>query len=351
MSNEMSFVIQKLQSYQGRKIKIMEVCGTHTSSIFKNGIRDLISPQIELISGPGCPVCVTKASYIDELIQYAHAPNTVVLTFGDMMKVKGTRENLTQTVASGGKVEILYSPLMAIERAVTNPETEFIFAAVGFETTLPIYGLLLEEITKRELQNLKLLTATKKMMPALEYICQTATNIDGFLCPGHVSVITGSDCFEKLCKTYQKPFVVAGFEGEHILVAIYEILQQIEQDQPQVTNCYTNAVSAKGNEKAQKMMERFFETKDGYWRGIGWISNSEFVIRKEYQRYCANLNQEIIEEKMPDGCQCANVILGQIQPSQCPLFGSLCTPEDAVGPCMVSAEGVCGIWYKNRRTR
>ncbi len=351
MSNEMSFVIQKLQSYQGRKIKIMEVCGTHTSSIFKNGIRDLISPQIELISGPGCPVCVTKASYIDELIQYAHAPNTVVLTFGDMMKVKGTRENLTQTVASGGKVEILYSPLMAIERAVTNPETEFIFAAVGFETTLPIYGLLLEEITKRELQNLKLLTATKKMMPALEYICQTATNIDGFLCPGHVSVITGSDCFEKLCKTYQKPFVVAGFEGEHILVAIYEILQQIEQDQPQVTNCYTNAVSAKGNEKAQKMMERFFETKDGYWRGIGWISNSEFVIRKEYQRYCANLNQEIIEEKMPDGCQCANVILGQIQPSQCPLFGSLCTPEDAVGPCMVSAEGVCGIWYKNRRNR
>ena len=347
----MSFVIQKLQSYQGRKIKIMEVCGTHTSSIFKNGIRDLISPQIELISGPGCPVCVTKASYIDELIQYAHAPNTVVLTFGDMMKVKGTRENLTQTVASGGKVEILYSPLMAIERAVTNPETEFIFAAVGFETTLPIYGLLLEEITKRELQNLKLLTATKKMMPALEYICQTATNIDGFLCPGHVSVITGSDCFEKLCKTYQKPFVVAGFEGEHILVAIYEILQQIEQDQPQVTNCYTNAVSAKGNEKAQKMMERFFETKDGYWRGIGWISNSEFVIRKEYQRYCANLDQEIIEEKMPDGCQCANVILGQIQPSQCPLFGSLCTPEDAVGPCMVSAEGVCGIWYKNRRNR
>ena len=306
MSNEMSFVIQKLQSYQGRKIKIMEVCGTHTSSIFKNGIRDLISPQIELISGPGCPVCVTKASYIDELIQYAHAPNTVVLTFGDMMKVKGTRENLTQTVASGGKVEILYSPLMVIERAVTNPETEFIFAAVGFETTLPIYGLLLEEITKRELQNLKLLTATKKMMPALEYICQTATNIDGFLCPGHVSVITGSDCFEKLCKTNQKPFVVAGFEGEHILVAIYEILQQIEQDQPQVTNCYTNAVSAKGNEKAQKMMERFFETKDGYWRGIGWISNSEFVIRKEYQRYCANLDQEIIEEKMPDGCQCAN---------------------------------------------
>ena len=349
MSNEMSFVIQKLQSYQGRKIKIMEVCGTHTSSIFKNGIRDLISPQIELISGPGCPVCVTKASYIDELIQYAHAPNTVVLTFGDMMKVKGTRENLTQTVASGGKVEILYSLLMAIDRAVTNQETEFIFAAVGFETTLPIYGLLLEEITKRELQNLKLLTATKKMMPALEYICQTATNIDGFLCPGHVSVITGSDCFEKLCKTYQKPFVVAGFEGEHILVAIYEILQQIEQDQPQVTNCYTNAVSAKGNEKAQKMMERFFETKDGYWRGIGWISNSEFVIRKEYQRYCANLDQEIIEEKMPDGCQCANVILGQIQPSQCPLFGSLCTPEDAVGPCMVSAEGVCGIWYKNRQ--
>ena len=351
MSNEMSLVIQKLQIYKGRKIKMMEVCGTHTSSIFKNGIRDLISPQIELISGPGCPVCVTKASYIDELIQYAHAPNTVVLSFGDMMKVKGTRENLTQTVASGGKVEILYSPLMAIERAVMNPETEFVFAAVGFETTLPIYGLLLEEIIKKELRNLKLLTATKRMMPALEYICQTATNIDGFLCPGHVSVITGSDCFEKLCETYKKPFVVAGFEGEHILVAIYEILKQIEQNQPQVTNCYTNAVSAKGNEKAQKMMERFFETKDGYWRGIGWISNSEFVIRKEYQRYCANLDQEIIEEKMPDGCQCANVILGQIQPSQCPLFGSLCTPEDAVGPCMVSAEGVCGIWYKNRRNR
>ena len=349
MKNDLNQVIQKLQNYQGRSIKIMEVCGTHTSSIFKNGIRDLISPQIELISGPGCPVCVTKASYIDDLIQYSFCENTTILTFGDMMKVKGTKESLTQAVARGARVEILYSPLMAIKQAQSNPKMNYIFAAVGFETTLPIYGVLLEEAEKKDIKNLKLLTATKKMMPALEYICQTAENIDGFLCPGHVSVITGCDSFEELSETFHKPFVVAGFEGEHILVAIYEILRQIEENCPSMKNCYTNAVNAKGNEKAQFYIDRFFEAQDGYWRGIGWIPGSEYVMKDAYKDYCANSIQEHNEEKMPDGCRCANVILGQIYPNECPLFGKVCTPEDAVGPCMVSTEGVCGIWYQNRR--
>lgn len=349
MSLKLEDIVGKLKKYQGPHLKIMEVCGTHTSSIFKNGIRDLISPEIELISGPGCPVCVTKASYIDELIRYSYCQNTKILTFGDMMKVKGTKENLTQATARGGEVEMIYSPLMAIDRAIKQPDTLFIFAAVGFETTLPIYGVLLEEIKERNIRNLKLLTATKKMLPALEYICSTAGNIDGFLCPGHVSVITGSDSFRELSETFRKPFVVAGFEGEHILVAIYEILQQIESGKPRVKNCYTNAVRPKGNEKAQGYINRFFETKDGFWRGIGWIPNSEYKIKEEYQQYCLNTEKETVEKDMPAGCQCSKVILGQIQPSECPLFGGLCTPEDAVGPCMVSAEGVCGIWYKNRR--
>ena len=214
MNEVLRQVLFKLKSYNGKKIKIMEVCGTHTSSIFKNGIRGLISDKIELISGPGCPVCVTASSYVDELISYAYKENTCVLTFGDMMKVKGKSESLTEAIARGGKVQMIYSPLSTIELARNNPQIQYIFAGVGFETTIPIYALMIEEMQKYQIQNLKIMTSMKKIVPALELICKEEMQIDAFLCPGHVSVITGSDCFIELAKKYKKPFVVAGFEGE-----------------------------------------------------------------------------------------------------------------------------------------
>ena len=340
-------VKDKLLNYNGRTVKIMEVCGTHTSSIFKNGIRSLLSPKIQLISGPGCPVCVTSSAYLDKLVEYSLKENHCVLTFGDMMKVKGSKFSLTSAKASGGRVRILYSPLVAIQIAMEDKATEFIFAAVGFETTTPIYALMLEEIIQKEITNLKLLTSIKTIIPALSFICQNEEKIDAFLCPGHVSVITGSAVYHQLADQYHKPFVVAGFEGEHILAAVYEIVQQLINKKPTVKNMYPSAVTEEGNLKAVALTNHYFEVTDDYWRGIGKIAGSALKLKKEFQNYDAGSNFEEVEEKLPPGCRCTDVILGRINPVECPLFQKVCTPFQAIGPCMVSSEGACGIWFKN----
>lgn len=340
-------VINELKEYNGEKLKIMEVCGTHTSSIFKNGIRSLISPQIQLISGPGCPVCVTSSSYIDKLVEYSLKEKHCVLTFGDMMKVKGSKFSLTEAKAIGGNVKILYSPLSAVKIALENSDTQFIFAAVGFETTTPIYALLIEEIIKNNLNNIKLLTSIKTIIPALSFICENEKQIDAFLCPGHVSVITGSTVYKALADKYHKPFVIGGFEGEHILAAIYEIVHQLLNNQYSMRNMYVNAVSEEGNQKAIDMLNKYFESTDDYWRGIGIIRNSALKLRKEYLAYDGGSDFESYVDNTPIGCKCKDVILGRINPVDCPLFKKTCTPLNAFGPCMVSTEGTCGIWYKN----
>lgn len=358
-------VKDELKNYDGRSIKIMEVCGTHTASIFKNGIRSLLSPKIKLISGPGCPVCVTATDYIDILVDYSLKENHQVLSFGDMMKVRGSRLSLTGAKAAGGNVRILYSPLAAIKLAMEDRNTQFIFAAIGFETTTPIYALMLEEILRNGIHNLKLLISVKTTIPALTYICENEKDIDGFLCPGHVSVITGSDVYRELAQKYQKPFVVAGFEGEHILAAVDEILHQINHGQHSAKNMYVSAVSEEGNTKAAELVNKYFEPTDGEWRGIGVIPNSALKLKKEYRQfdagYCENTDTEAesnsnsvpaADAKAPElttnGCRCRDVILGRINPPECPLFQTVCSPFHAVGPCMVSTEGACGIWFKNR---
>lgn len=342
-------VKDELKNYSGRKIKIMEVCGTHTSSIFKNGIRSLLSPQIQLISGPGCPVCVTASAYIDKLVDYCQRDNNCVLTFGDMMKVKGNRYSLTEAKAVGGSVRILYSPLSAVKMAMEEPGTNFIFAAVGFETTTPIYALMLEEIIRNNIKNLKLMTSLKTILPALSFLCEMEENIDAFLCPGHVSVITGCSNYKDLAEKYHKPFVVAGFEGEHILAAVDEILRQIRKNQFTMKNLYTSSVTEDGNQKALAITDKYFEAADDYWRGIGIIENSGMKLRKEYEEYDAGSRITDYTENMPKGCSCQDVILGRITPAECPLFKTVCSPLNAIGPCMVSTEGACGIWYKNRQ--
>jgi len=341
-------VKEKLKNYDGETIKIMEVCGTHTSSIFKNGIRSLLSPKIQLISGPGCPVCVTSSSYIDKLVEYSLKDKHCVLTFGDMMKVKGTELSLTEAKAMGGKVQILYSPLAAIKAAREDKETQFVFAAVGFETTTPIYALMIEELIKNDIKNLKLLTSLKTIIPALTFICENEEKIDAFLCPGHVSVITGSAVYQELAEKYHKPFVVAGFEGEHILAAVYEIVNQVVHHRYVMKNMYTSTVCEEGNQKAIAIMNQFFQSTNDYWRGIGLIENSALRLKEEYKDYDAGSKFEDFNENMPKGCKCRDVILGRINPAECPLFNTICTPLNAIGPCMVSTEGACGIWYKNR---
>ncbi len=340
-------VRSKLKSYKGRNIKIMEVCGTHTASIFKAGIRSMLPAEIKLISGPGCPVCVTPSAFIDKLVEYSMKENYQVLTFGDMMKVRGNEYSLTQAKALGGQVRYLYSPLQSLALAKENPKINYIFAAVGFETTTPLYAILLEEMEKAGIRNLKLLTSVKTMIPALDFLCEKE-EIDGFLCPGHVSVIIGSKVYEPLAKKYQKPFVVTGFEGEHILASIYEILTQIEAKDYRMKNLYTGSVKEEGNQKAYGAIMKYFEPCDAYWRGIGTIAGSGLRLKKEFLKYDAGSDEAFAEESLPKGCRCTEVILGRINPAECPAFGKRCTPMDALGPCMVSSEGACGIWYKNR---
>jgi hydrogenase expression/formation protein HypD len=358
-------IIKELKSYDGPEIKIMEVCGTHTASIFKSGVRSLISPKIKLISGPGCPVCVTPAAYIDRCIEYAMKENHVLVTFGDMMKVPGIVGSLSQVKGDGARVELMYSPMEVVERAKLNPGTTYVIAGVGFETTVPAYALTIDEAARQNVKNIRVLTALKTVMPALKLICENEDAIDGFLCPGHVSVIIGSSAYEQLAEEYDKPFAVAGFEPEHILAGIYDIIRQLEwkrnrndQDAGQVDdaehahatvhNLYKNAVKTEGNKKAQEIIRSYFEPGSAMWRGLGMIPDSGLYLRPEYAEYdggSKGLDQDI---ELPESCRCGDVIVGRINPNECPMFGTACNPMNPYGPCMVSSEGACGIWYRNR---
>lgn len=345
---EIREIIDYLKAYDDPQIKLMEVCGTHTAAIFKNGIRSLISPKIKLISGPGCPVCVTPTAYIDKCAEYAMADNTELLTYGDMMKVPGTHGSLSDLKGDGAKVTLMYSPFEAVEKAEAHPDITYAVAAVGFETTAPSYALMIDEASKRGLTNIRLVTALKTVMPALKWICDNQPDIDGFICPGHVSVITGCEQYRYIADNYHKPMVVCGFEAEHILAVIYELVRQIERGEAKVVNLYKNAVKWEGNVKAQDILSKCFESGEAMWRGLGAIPDSGLYLTGEYAKYDGGSKGLVKDMKLPEGCSCGSVIIGKINPDECPMFGKACTPMDPYGPCMVSAEGACGIWYRNR---
>lgn len=335
-----------LIEYSGPEIRLMEVCGTHTGSIVKNGIRSLLSPNIKLVSGPGCPVCVTPAKYIDSAVEFAIRENITVLSFGDLLRVPGTKLSLAEAKALGGSVDIIYSPAEAIRKALENPSQNYVLAAVGFETTAPAYALLIDKLLENSITNVKFLTSLKTIVPALDWLCNNEPDIDGFIAPGHVASITGTKVYEYLADKYHKPFTVAGFEAEHILAAIYDLVVQISKGKAPVHNLYKSVVSNDGNIQAMGIIEKYLEPAPAFWRGIGIIDNSGYVIRKEYKNYSMEvpLEEESILDK-PSGCRCGEVIIGRIEPNQCPLFGKACTPSKPVGPCMVSQEGTCGIHY------
>lgn len=348
---EMKAMIDYLHDIQGREFKIMEVCGTHTASIFKSGIRSLISPHIHLISGPGCPVCVTPSAYIDRCIAYAKKEKHVLCTFGDMMKVPGEKESLTQAKGEGAQVALMYSPLEIIEKAADHPDQTYVIAAVGFETTAATYALAMEEILQRKLNNIKFLTALKTVMPALYWICAHEEGIDAFICPGHVSVIIGSQAYEGLAADSGRPYVVAGFEPEQIVAAVYNLVRRVEAqkiNQGEVHNLYGQAVKPEGNQKAQALIQKYFEEGPAVWRGLGEIPGSGLYLKEEYRQYDGGSRGLDSDIELPDGCRCGEVIVGRIAPNECPMFGSSCHPSTPYGPCMVSSEGACGIWYRNR---
>lgn len=344
---EIKQVVDYLKSYDGRELKIMEVCGTHTASIFKNGIRSLISPKITLISGPGCPVCVTPTAYIDKCIEYACRESHVLLTFGDMMKVPGSRGSLSEAKGNGASVHMMYSPFEVLDKAAAEPQTTFVVAAVGFETTAPAYALLLSRAKLRGIGNIKLVTALKTAIPAMKWICENQEDIDGFICPGHVSVVIGSHVYDELAERYEKPFVVSGFEAEHILASIYRIVRQTEKGMGRTENLYRNAVRDDGNKKAIEVIENVFEPGAAMWRGLGMIENSGLYIKSEFTEYDGGSRNLYEDMELPKECCCDSVIVGSKSPDQCPMFGEKCSPVKPFGPCMVSAEGACGIWYRN----
>ena len=313
------------------QLRLMEVCGTHTMSIAKSGIKSMLPENVQLLSGPGCPVCVTPPQVIDAILELSMRPDVIITSYGDMLRVPGSKrgDSLLRRRALGAKVEMVYSPLDAIDIAEKNPDKQVVFLGVGFETTAPGTAAAVE--------------------PALKALTKMeGFNIDGFICPGHVAVILGEKGFEYLPLELKLPGAIAGFEPEDILFAIYKILKRIKDKTPGIDNCYSRAVSPEGNELARETVESCLEPREDIWRGLGVIDASGLGLREELSHYDAEKRFDIrySEVEAPTGCRCGDVICGRIPPQLCPMFGKLCTPEDPVGPCMVSSEGACAAAYK-----
>jgi len=335
---------------EGKKnLRFMEVCGTHTVAIFRSGIRQLLPANIELVSGPGCPVCVTNDYYIDKAIAYSKRKNFIVATFGDMLKVPGSRSSLAAAQAEGATIKIIYSPLDCIKLAQDNPDKKIIFLAVGFETTAPTAAATVLAAKARGIKNLFMLSAQKLVPPALKFLLNdSAVKVDGFLLPGHVAVVIGADAFNFLAEDFKMPSAIGGFEAEEILAALLSLLEQIDGNRAEVSNNYRSVVKAAGNLSAQKILAQVYEVADVDWRGMGKIPASGLKMRKEFSAFdieqVAPLEIERVEKKT--ACRCGEVLRGVINPTACPLFGKACKPLHAVGPCMVSVEGVCAAWFK-----
>ena len=328
-----------------RPLRFMEVCGTHTVSIFRAGIRQILPPNVELVSGPGCPVCVTCDDYVDKAIAYAQLPNVIIATFGDMLKVPGTKTNLAEISAAGADIRVIYSPLDCLKIAAENPAKRVIFLAVGFETTAPTTAATILTAKSQGVRNLFFLSAMKLVPPALKMLLNdSAVRVDGFLLPGHVAVVIGVEAFKFL----KLPSVVAGFEAEEILLALINLLTQIDEGRAEVTNEYKSVVKREGNLTAQKILSKVFYPIDAEWRGIGEISQSGLALREEFADFDAEKILPVEVEKISKrtACRCGEVLRGIVTPKDCPLFRKVCHPLHAIGPCMVSVEGICAAWYR-----
>lgn len=342
-------LVKKLQEFNDLKINIMEVCGTHTMAIFRYGIRGILPENINLISGPGCPVCVTPQSYIDTALELSSRKDVIITTFGDMMRVPGKKSSLLKKKAEGADIRIVYSPMDSITIASNNPQKKVVFLSVGFETTTPMTAITAIEARKNNVNNLFFLTAHKIVPPAMEALVQDKElNIDGFLLPGHVSAIIGTNPYEFLSEKYNIPAVVAGFEPTDILQGMNSLVDMIYKKQYKITNEYKRIVRQEGNTTAVEYLDKVFDIVDTRWRGIGVIPKSGYAFNKKYEDFDALKHFDIDYEEYDGspGCRCGEILKGKITPLQCPLFKKACTPENPVGSCMVSSEGTCAAFYK-----
>lgn len=336
------------------KVNIMEVCGTHTMSIFENGIKSLLPGKIQLVSGPGCPVCVTPQSYINKAISLAGKENVIITTFADLLQIPGKSGSLQKEMTHGGDIRTVYSPLEAVDIASKNPDLEVIFLAIGFETTIPTIALSVNKANKLDLNNYYLLQSLKMMPPVLKHLLRDEkVKIDGFILPGHVSSVIGSKAFDFLSKEYNIPGVVTGFEAGDIIMGLYRLCTMLKNNKVVVENLYSRLVNYHGNEKALAVIDEVFRTVDSCWRGLGMIMDSGLELKEEYIKFSAEKRFQFEQKhnESKEECICGEILKGEKEPTDCRLFSSACTPLKPVGPCMVSREGTCAAYYRYRGRR
>jgi len=341
-------LIARIHHQSTRPIKLMEFCGGHTVAIFKHGIRQLLPKTIEMLSGPGCPVCVTANSDLDKAIALAHLPNVIITTFGDMLRVPGSYSSLQLAKAEGSDVRVVYSAQDAVYIARDNPDKSVIFIGIGFETTAPTIAASIQQAEQAGIKNYYVLPLHKLCPPIMKSILDIGeVNLDGIICPGHVSTIIGSYPYQFIPDDYGVASVVSGFEPLDILLSIDRLVNQIETGQPKVEIAYRRGVKAEGNQPALKLMDTIFEVCEANWRGIGLVPSSGLRLKHKYQQFDAESNFTIDPgpSREPKGCICGSILRGVSTPLECKLFGKTCIPEHPVGPCMVSSEGSCATYY------
>lgn len=331
---------------------VMEVCGTHTVAVARMGLKPLLPKGVKLISGPGCPVCVTPVEVFDRAIWLAAERGVTLATFGDGLRVPGSTSNLMKARAGGAKVLPVYSPVDALEHARKNPAEEVVFLGLGFETTSPAVAHVIKRAKLKGIGNFSVLSAHKALMPAMEILASDPEmKVSAFLCPGHASMVLGTRAYEPLCARFKVPCVVTGFEPGDVLLGMIRILKQLETGRAEVENTYPRAVTPEGNPQALAAIAEVFEVKDTRWRGLGLLPGSGYALRDGYSAYDAERKfpaDRDFEGREPAGCMCAQVLRGRVEPADCPLFATACTPDNPVGACMVSGEGACGAHYRYR---
>ncbi|MEJ2521113.1 MAG: hydrogenase formation protein HypD [Desulfuromonadales bacterium] len=344
-------LVVELRKALTKPVRLMEVCGTHTMAIFRNGIRTILPENMEIVSGPGCPVCVTSAAHMDAFIGMTDIPGVRVAIFGDLFRVPGSNGSLANAAARGALVDVVYSPMDGLELARNNPDDMVVFLGVGFETTTPGIAATILAANNEDIDNFCVFSTQKVIPGPLEVLLKDPQlNINALLCPGHVSAIIGAAAYQPFVDQ-GLACVVAGFEPADLLNGLILLAKQIEAGKPALENIYPRVVSWEGNRRAMAMVDEIFEPADMEWRGLGMIENSGLAIKDRYRKFDAvkRFDIEVVPVEEPKGCLCGAILKGQTIPPQCPLFGSRCTPSAPIGPCMVSSEGTCAAYYKYGR--
>ncbi|MEE4114669.1 MAG: hydrogenase formation protein HypD [Marinilabiliaceae bacterium] len=343
-----SALVRNIKLPGTEELVLMEVCGSHTTAVHRYGIPSLLPPGIKLVSGPGCPVCVTGIEYVDRAIGLAEDPDNIIVTYGDMIRVPGTHTNLENMRTEGADIRIISSPLESLDLAEKNRTKKIVFLAVGFETTAPGTAITIIQAADRKIDNFFIHCAHKIMPPALRALAEGDSVIDGLIAPGHVSAITGSSIYEFLPAEFSMGCVISGFEPVDILQSVSMLAAQKADNRPRVEIQYSRAVPPEGNVKAQKLMYEVFRTADQNWRGLGLIKASGLMLKDKYAMFDASglpVKNKVISSE-PGGCRCGDIMKGLIGPRECPLFGKVCSPSNPVGACMVSGEGACSAVYR-----